>query len=209
MPDDSRALSGVYAVTEPRPDLPEAVEAMVRAGVTIVQYRDKGDDTDRRHREAEALRRVCAEHGALFLVNDDVGLAAAVGADGVHLGADDPAVADARQRLGPGAWIGVSCYADLDRARRLVAEGADYIAFGSVFPSPTKPESGRAPLELLRQGREATGRPTVAIGGIDADNIGQVAAAGADAAAVVSALFSAPDPEGAAHRLVAEWRRSQ
>ncbi|MBK5937092.1 MAG: thiamine phosphate synthase [Halorhodospira halophila] len=202
-------LTGVYAVTQPRPDLEDAVAAVLRGGVGIVQYRDKGDDGERRRREATALRRLCADADALFLVNDDVALAEAVGAHGVHLGRDDGSVTAARQRLGDAAWIGVSCYDDLERARRLVAEGADYVAFGSVFPSPTKPESGLAPMELLRTGREATGCPTVAIGGIDAGNLHEVAAAGADAAAVVSALFAAEDAEAAARQLVAQWQRSR
>nr|WP_207160990.1 thiamine phosphate synthase [Halorhodospira halophila] len=202
-------MAGVYAVTQPRPDLQEAVAAVLRGGVGIVQYRDKSEDADRRREEAGALCRLCEEYGALFLVNDDVDLAAAVAAHGVHLGRDDGAVVAARQQLGDTAWIGVSCYDDLDRARRLVAEGADYVAFGSIFPSPTKPESGLAPMELLRSGREATGCPTVAIGGIDAGNIHEVAAAGADAAAVVSALFAAEDPEAAARQLVAQWQRSR
>lgn len=209
MPVDQQRIEGVYAVTQPGPGLEDSVAAVLRGGVRIVQYRDKSADTERRRREAEALQRLCASHGALLIVNDDVELAASVAADGVHLGRDDGGVAAARSRLGPGAWIGVSCYADLDRARRLAAEGADYVAFGSCFPSPTKPESALAPLELLHQGREATGRPTVAIGGINGGNIGDVAAAGADAAAVVSALFSADDPQSAAQRLVAEWRRNR
>ncbi len=202
-------LTGVYAVTQPRPDLEAAVAGALRGGVGVVQYRDKGDDPERRRQEAIALRRLCEDAGALFLVNDDVALAEAAAAHGVHLGRDDGSVAAARQQLGDAAWIGVSCYDDLERARRLVGEGADYVAFGSMFPSPTKPESGLAPMELLRSGREVTGCPTVAIGGIDADNIHQIAEAGADAAAVVSALFAADDPEAAARELVARWQRSR
>ena len=209
MADRAAALSGVYAVTQPRADLEAAVAAVLRGGVRVVQYRDKGEDRQRRLDEAVALRRLCEGYGALLLVNDDIGLAEAAAAHGVHLGREDGAVAEARQRLGAGAWIGASCYDDLARARRLVAEGADYVAFGSIYPSPTKPDSQLAPMELLTRGREATGCPTVAIGGIDAANIGEVAAAGADAAAVVSALFGAEDPEAAARQLVAEWQRNR
>ncbi|MFP4129438.1 MAG: thiamine phosphate synthase [Halorhodospira sp.] len=209
MADRAAALSGVYAVTQPRADLEAAVAAVLRGGVRVVQYRDKGEDRQRRLDEAVALRRLCEGYGALLLVNDDIGLAQAAAAHGVHLGREDGAVAEARQRLGEGAWVGASCYDDLDRARRLAAEGADYVAFGSIYPSPTKPDAHLAPMDLLTRGREATGRPTVAIGGIDASNIGEVAAAGADAAAVVSALFGAEEPEAAARRLVAEWQRSR
>ncbi len=209
MPAGGTRLSGIYAVTEPRAELVPAVQAALRGGVRIVQYRDKGGDAARRREEASALLRACEACGALLIINDDVALAGEVGAHGVHLGAEDLEVSAARQQLGVDAWIGASCYSRLERARRMAAEGADYVAFGSVFPSPTKPDAVRAPLELLREGREATGLPTVAIGGIDADNVGQVAAAGADAAAVVSALLGADDPEGAARTLVAEWQRSQ
>ncbi|MBK1726920.1 thiamine phosphate synthase [Halorhodospira neutriphila] len=209
MAKEASALAGIYAVTEPREDLAEAVAAALRGGVRVVQYRDKGGDHARRLAEARRLRGLCAEHGALLIVNDDPELAAEAGADGVHLGADDPDVAQARRRLGEAAWIGVSCYADLERARRLVAAGADYVAFGSVFPSPTKPESALAPLDTLAAGRRALGCPVVAIGGINLENVAQVAAAGADAAAVVSALFAADDPERAAAELVAQWRRSR
>ncbi|MFP4183697.1 MAG: thiamine phosphate synthase [Halorhodospira sp.] len=201
-------IAGIYAVTQPRADLEAAVAAVLRGGVQVVQYRDKGEDGARRRAEAEALRRLCEEHGALFLVNDDIELAAAVTAHGVHLGREDPGVGRARQRLGEAAWIGVSCYDDLERAQRLAQEGADYVAFGSIYPSPTKPESTLAPKELLTRARGVTGRPTVAIGGITESNLAEVAAAGADAAAVVSALFSVEDPEVAARRLVAEWHRS-
>ncbi len=209
MAKEASALAGIYAITEPREDLAEAVAAALRGGVRVVQYRDKGRDHARRLAEAQRLRGLCAEHEALLIVNDDPELAVEAGADGVHLGADDPDVVQARRRLGEEAWIGVSCYADLERARRLVAAGADYAAFGSVFPSPTKPESALAPLDVLAEARRALGCPVVAIGGINLGNIAQVAAAGADAAAVVSALFAADDPERAAAELVARWQRSR
>lgn len=198
-------IAGLYVVTDarwPRPvPLTDAVSAAIRGGATVVQYRDKSDDAERRRQEATALATLCREASVPFIVNDDVALAVAVGADGVHVGQDDPDIAEARRQLGPDALIGVSCYADLDRARRMAAAGANYLAFGSVYPSPTKPESGRAPLDVFAEARAFFDGPLVAIGGINADNIPAVTAAGADAAAVVDAVFSAEDIEAAARTL--------
>ncbi len=199
---------GVYAVTDstltPDEQLPLAVAAAVRGGAGIVQYRNKDHDAAMRLREAAMLRSVCTQAGALFIVNDDVALAEAVGADGVHLGKDDAGPRDVRARTGGSLIIGVSCYADPAAAREAVAAGADYVAFGSVFASPIKPAAVRAPLELLGLGPEL-GVPVVAIGGIDADNIAAVASAGAHAAAVISGLFARPDPEAAARALSAAF----
>lgn len=199
---------GVYAVTDreltPGEQLPLAVAAAARGGARIVQYRNKGGDPASRLREAAMLRSVCTQVGAVFIVNDDEALAAAVGADGVHLGRDDPEPGAVRARVGGDLIIGVSCYADPAAARHAVAAGADYVAFGSVFPSPTKPGAVRAPLELLGLGPQL-GVPVVAIGGIDERNIASVAAAGAHAAAVISGLFAGGEPEDAARRLSAAF----
>lgn len=203
-------IAGLYVITDATLQPPErlvaAVAAALRGGARVVQYRDKSADHARRRDEAAALAALCRDAGACFIVNDDVGLTAAVGADGVHVGRDDAELAAARARLGPEALIGVSCYDDLERARRLAAAGADYLAFGSVFPSATKPEAVRAPLTLFRQARAFSDRPLVAIGGIDAGNIAEVGRAGADAAAVIRAVFGADDVEAAARRLAAEFR---
>ncbi len=198
---------GLYAVTAPPRDgdLIAAAAAALRGGASTLQYRDKGGDRTRRREEAAALAALCRRHNALFIVNDDTELAREVGAGGVHLGRDDGAVAAARRVVGEEAVIGVSCYADLARAERAAAEGADYLAFGSLFPSATKPDAVRAPLDLPAEARRRTGLPVVGIGGIDADNIGRVAAAGIDAAAVISALFGADDVEAAARQLTAAF----
>ncbi|ULU25471.1 thiamine phosphate synthase [Dyella terrae] len=134
-----------------------------------------------------------------MIVNDDVELARAAGAAGVHLGEDDSNVAAARAVLGEGAIIGVSCYDSLERARDLASAGADYIAFGAFFPSPTKPHARRASFDLLRQSA-TLGVPRVAIGGITPDNGGSLIDAGADYLAVISAVFGDPDVRGAAER---------
>lgn len=192
----ARRLAGLYAVT---PDLADTrtllsmVEAALAGGASAVQYRNKSADDALRAHQAAALARVHAARGALFIVNDDPRLAAAVGADGVHLGEDDADLAAARELVGPDRIIGVSCYDDSDRARAAVAAGADYLAFGSFFPSPVKPGARKAPLALL-EGARSLGVPVVAIGGIDADNAASLVAAGADAIAVITAVFGPRDP---------------
>ena len=205
------ALQGVYAVTGVLAGeaLLSAVSAALRGGVAAVQYRDKGADPERRLREALALAALCRSQGALFIVNDEVELARASGADGVHLGRDDVDPAAARRVLGPGAVVGVSCYDSLQRARDAAAAGAGYAAFGSVFPSATKPGAPRAPLALFRRARQELDIPLVGIGGIRADNAARVVAAGARAVAVVEALFAAPDVEAAARRLRAAVAAAQ
>ncbi|MEW9625578.1 thiamine phosphate synthase [Rhodanobacter geophilus] len=191
---------GLYAITDgPRADLPEAVAQALAGGARVLQYRDKSADAARRHAEATVLRQLCDRYAVPLIVNDDIALAAAVGAAGVHLGRDDDDLAAARAALGPGAIIGVSCYDSLERARAAAAVGADYVAFGAFFPSPTKPQAARAPLELLRQSA-ALGVPRVAIGGITPDNAPSLVEAGADFLAVISAVFAAPDVRAAAQR---------
>jgi thiamine-phosphate pyrophosphorylase len=190
---------GVYAITDgPRDDLFAAVEAALAGGARMLQYRDKTGDTERRRREADELSRLCAQHGVPFIVNDDVPLALATGG-GVHLGREDVSIAEARAVLGVGAIIGVSCYGSLDRARQLAAEGADYLAFGAMYPSTTKPHAPVASHDVLTQVAQL-GLPVVAIGGITPDNGRVLIDAGADYLAVVSAIFAAPDIQTATRR---------
>lgn len=192
----SRKLRGLYAVTPDTHDtswLVDAVRAAVRGGATAVQYRNKSADVELRELQAAALRSALDTTDALLIVNDEVDMAMRVGADGVHVGEDDASIGLARETLGPDALIGVSCYDDLARARALVGEGADYIAFGSFFPSQVKPGARRAHLSLLREA-SAFGVPIVAIGGITAQNAGTLAREGADAVAVISAVFGHRDP---------------
>ncbi|HYK13287.1 MAG TPA: thiamine phosphate synthase [Burkholderiales bacterium] len=192
-------IKGLYAVT---PDVANTalllakVETVLAAGARLLQYRNKSVDAVKRGEQARALRAVCRRHAATLIINDDVTLARAIDADGVHVGADDPALAIAREQLGSQKIIGVSCYDDLQRARAAATQGADYVAFGSFFASAIKPGAVRAPLSVLPAAR-ALGVPVVAIGGITLDNVGTLIAAGADAVAVISALFAAPDPAGA------------
>ena len=189
---------GLYAITDgPRPDLFAVVEAALRGGAMMLQYRDKTPDAQRRKAEATRLAELCAQWQVPLIVNDDVELAQSVAAAGVHLGEDDGDLAAARVRLGADAIIGVSCYDSLARARELANAGADYLAFGAFHPSPTKPEARRATPGLLRDAR-ALGVPLVAIGGITSDNARPLIDAGADFVAVVSGVFGAADPRMAA-----------
>lgn len=180
-------LRGLYAITPA--DL-SRVEAALASGVLCaLQYRAKGAEAARRLSEARHLAQLCRAHGVPLIVNDDVELALVVDAAGAHLGRDDGDIAAARARL-RGRLLGASCYDRPELARRAVAAGADYVAFGSLFDSPTKPAAVRAPLELFALD---LGVPKVAIGGITLDNAPRVLAAGADAIAVISDLFDAPD----------------
>lgn len=198
-----KTISGLYAVTPGLSDpelLAGKVEAALRGGARVVQYRNKAAGERLRHDQAVRIARLCRDAGACFIVNDSIDLARKVAADGVHLGKDDEGVGAARAVLGPGKLIGVSCYNELWRAREAVAQGADYIAFGSFFPSPTKPGAVTADRDLLRAAKEFS-LPIVAIGGITADNAAGLIEAGADAVAVLSAVFDAPDVERAARRI--------
>ncbi|WP_426661358.1 thiamine phosphate synthase [Rhodanobacter aciditrophus] len=194
------ASRGLYVITDgPRANLLDLAEQALAGGARMLQYRDKTGDAQRRLAEAKALQRACAAHGVPLIVNDDIALAAASGAAGVHLGEDDGDVAAARAALGNDAIVGVSCYDSLQRAREAAQAGADYIAFGAFFPSPTKPNARRATPELLRQSA-TLGVPRVAIGGITPDNAATLIEAGADLLAVISAVFGAADVRAAAQR---------
>ncbi len=183
-------LRGLYAITPESTERTQRVAAAVASGaLCALQYRSKSASAAQRLQEAKALALLCRRHGVPLIVNDDVELALAVDAAGVHLGRDDGDLAAARARL-PGRILGASCYDRLELAERAVAAGADYVAFGSVFISPTKPGAVRAPLALF--GHEL-GVPKVAIGGITVHNAAQLARAGADAVAVITDLFDAPD----------------
>jgi thiamine-phosphate pyrophosphorylase len=179
--------------------------------MSALQLRRKSISDAERAAQARALAPLCRELGVVFLINDHWRLALEVGADGVHLGRDDADPAQVRKEAGPDLLIGVSCYNDIARAQRLLAADPDYIAFGAVFTSPTKPQAVHAPLPLLTQARSLVAdsrqpRPAVAaIGGITPDNAAQVAAAGADCAAVITGLFEAPDITAAAQACIAPF----
>jgi len=196
-------VRGIYVLTDPDliPDeaLQDRVRAAVEGGAGIVQYRDKRPGRAGHRARAGVLRALTRELGAMLIVNDDPQLAAEIDADGVHLGRDDPDIIRARRTVGD-RLIGISCYNELDRAVSARDRGADYVAFGSFFPSPTKTATVRATPSLLRRARDVLGIPVVAIGGVTPENGAELLAAGADALAVASAVFGAEDPRAAARR---------
>jgi len=192
------SLRGLYAITPDTRDserllelVSGALEAAPSRAWAALQYRNKLADAAQRAREARALAALARRRGVAFIVNDDIRLALEVDADGAHLGRDDGRLEAARRELG-NRMLGASCYDRLELARAAVAAGADYVAFGSVFPSPTKPTAVRAPLGLFAAAR-ALAVPLVAIGGITLENAPEAIAAGADCVAVISDLFDAPD----------------
>lgn len=192
----SPALRGVYLITPDTLDtaaLLAASAALLAAGPALLQYRNKLAGSALRLEQARALQVLCTRHGVPLLVNDEVELAAAVGAAGVHLGEDDGDIAAARAVLGPAAIVGASCYDTPALARRAVAAGASYVAWGAFHPSTTKPNARRAHPGLLRDGA-ALGVPQVAIGGLTPDNAGVLVEAGADLLAVISSVYAAADP---------------
>ena len=191
---------GLYAITDgPRPDLLDAAGHALAGGARLLQYRDKTDDKARRQIEATALRVLCHRFGIPLIIDNDVDLALASAADGVHLSKEDVDIDVARTALGPRAIVGMSCYDSLQRGDDAARAGATYISFGAFFRSTTKPLAPRAAIELLRQSA-AFGVPRVAVGGITPDNGATLVEAGADFLAVVSAVFAANDIRSAAHR---------
>ena len=189
-------LHGLYAIT---PDLADgqallaAVAAALAGGCRIVQYRDKISGMPEQVSRARALRQLTRRHGATLIINDDLALARLVDADGVHLGRDDGHLRAVRAILGPDKLLGASCYADFALAEQAAAAGADYVAFGAVYPSPTKPNAVRATVDLFSQAKMTLTVPSVAIGGITLDNAPPLITAGATMLAVITDLFSAPD----------------
>lgn len=189
-------LRGLYAITDDMllaGFLLPAVRAALEGGCRVVQYRSKQPDAARRYREAAELLTLCHRYGAMLLINDDVDLARAIGADGVHLGQEDMPLQEARRVLGAEAIIGVTCHNAIALAEKAQAGGADYVAFGRFFASGTKPSAVSASLPVLAGARLHLACPVVAIGGITLDNAGSVVDAGATMLAVVAGLF-APDP---------------
>jgi thiamine-phosphate pyrophosphorylase len=198
---------GLYAITQTDnksgDTIINEVEAAIRGGAVIVQYRDK-NPLDA-HFLARELVKICHRHKAPLIINDDVGLAARVGADGVHIGKEDGAIAQARRRLGNDAIIGVSCYDFVGQALDAQSQGATYVAFGRFFPSISKPLAAPAQIETLRQAKLLLTIPIVAIGGILPENGAPLLAAGADLLAVIGGLFeNQPEQSARAYQALFE-----
>ena len=195
---------GLYAITDSKllspESLVEAVALAIQGGAQMIQYRNKGADEEQRMWEAGDLNNMCRPLGVPLIINDDLELAGKILAAGVHLGKDDADIADARARLGPRAIIGVSFYNDIERAVEAEKAGADYVAFGSFFPSRTKPDAVKAEVALIHEAKQRLTIPVVAIGGITADNGRQLVEAGADMLAVITEVFGQADIKGAAEK---------
>jgi thiamine-phosphate pyrophosphorylase len=194
----TQGIKGLYAITPDSADtsdLLRRVRLALAGGTGVLQYRNKAAGEALRLEQARALRELTSQFSVPLIINDNVQLAAQVNADGVHLGVSDTALVAARTALGKQKIIGVSCYNRASLAREAVAAGADYVAFGAFFPSSVKPDAAKAETALLNQMRTELKVPLVAIGGITAQNGVALIAAGADALAVISALFDAADIE--------------
>ena len=203
----TRFPRGLYGITPDWHDtdrLLEAVDLAARHGMQAVQLRRKTADTAARRAQALALQSLCRERKILLVINDDWRLADEIGADCLHIGREDASIETVRAAIDPSILLGVSCYNDLTLVAPAIAQGADYVAFGAVFPSSTKPEAVRAELDLFTQARSLlqgypSPRPSVvAIGGITPENCAPVVRAGADSLALITGLFEAPDIAGAA-----------
>ncbi len=196
---------GLYAITHEAVQLTaEAlctqVTAAIHGGARMIQYRHKGLNATLREQQALALLRCCRHHAVPLIINDDVALAAAIGADGVHLGRDDMDLPTARAQLGEEAIIGTSCYNSIDLAIAAQQQGADYVAFGRFFASSTKPQAIAAEASLLHQAKEQLTIPIVAIGGITPANGKTLIDAGADMLAAINGVFAQPDIRAAAQQ---------
>lgn len=202
------SITGVYLVTDEGDNLVERVRTALRGGVSALQYRAKHRDRLRCLSEASELKELCRSFGVTFIVNDDMRLAAELGADGVHLGQDDGSIADARALLGPDKIIGKSTH-DLNEALRAEEEGADYIGFGSIYPTSSKIVSHLPGTAGLAEIRGRIKLPIVAIGGITSSNACRVIDAGADGLAVVSSILSSPRPDVAAVELKLLFNRQR
>jgi len=188
-----KTLNGLYAITDTSllaNNFAEAIEQTLLGGARIIQYRDKSTDTDRRLKEAQIIRKLCDKYDATFIINDDLKLAIDSQADGVHLGKDDHDIKQARQRLGNEKIIGTSCYNQLQLALEAEQAGADYVAFGAFFNSSIKPEALTAPISIIAEAKAQIQLPVCCIGGITAENAGQLIDAGTDMIAVISDVFN-------------------
>lgn len=187
-------LGGLYAITDenliPAQRFTEAIEQALQGGARIIQYRDKSTDHVKRRQQAGELCRLCRQYQAVAIINDDLELASTVDADGVHLGKHDMHMTEARKKLGNNAIIGVSCYNDFSLAEKAADHGADYIAFGAMFTSPTKPQAVKASPDLIVKAKQQLDIAVCTIGGIDTGNAKQLVDYGADMIAVISALYA-------------------
>lgn len=185
-------LKGLYAITDeiltPKESILAQVEEALEGGISLLQFRDKTARDEEVETLSLHLLHLCRLHNVPFIIDDRPYLAQKIGADGLHIGKDDISLKDARAIFTKG-FIGVSCYGSIRKALEAQSEGADYVAFGSFFPSPTKPHSGIVGMSVLEKAKEALSIPICAIGGINITNIHEISAHHPDMISVVSALW--------------------
>jgi thiamine-phosphate pyrophosphorylase len=205
-------LKGLYGITsadflnQERLLLLKAIEQICKNGLNILQYRKK-TPPDLAVDLLTDIKSICEQYGTLFIINDSAELAKQVDADGVHLGQEDGLISKARQILGLHKIIGVSCYNSLDLAMKAQQQGADYVAFGAVFPSPTKPNAPLASQETIEQAKQLLNIPVCVIGGINRLNLADLTQSGADMYAVVSDIFDTSDSTKSVRILLTEIKK--
>ena len=189
-----KKISGIYAITPNKAlDLKLVEQAIEQHQINTLQYRHKTTDALIKLNEAKQLQQLCLRHNTLFIINDDINLAEKINADGVHLGKNDSSIQYARQRLGGNAIIGMSCYDDINLAKQAQDQGVNYVAFGALFPSSTKPNAINCSLDTITQAKQVLNIPIVGIGGVNFKNQQQAFDAGCDAVAMINALFQSAD----------------
>lgn len=188
-------LHGLYVITDPTlcgSNIIQKVEQAILGGAQIIQYRNKNENItmSQQRAEATALQSLCSQYGRTFIINDDISLALAINADGVHLGQTDGDITAARKRLGENKIIGITCHSDLSAALSAQQQTANYVAFGRFYPSKTKPTAPPADIDILQHAKSQLQIPIVAIGGISVENATTLINAGADMLAVIHSVFA-------------------
>ena len=201
-------INGLYVITDekfiPRKRFVETVEKAIRGGARMVQLREKESSGEEILRIAGELHKLTRRYNVPLIINDYLDVARDIGAEGVHLGQHDTPVAEARRALGDRAIIGVSCYSSIERGIEAHKEGVDYLAFGTPFFTPTKPDRRPTSFEILKEAKRViTKIPIFAIGGITAQNVASVLETGVDGIAVITGVFGSSDPEKASRQLSA------
>lgn len=203
-------LRGLYVISDdtltPEHSMLAQIEQTLKAGAKIVQYRDKVSTNEKKAKNAHKIQHLCRQYEALFVLNDAYSLAINEGFDGLHVGKSDYDKIE-QIRKDYGGILGISCYGDIDQALKMQAIGADYVAFGSFFASPTKPNSAVVPLEVLREAKEKLDIPICAIGGINRENIDQIMAQSPDMTAIISDIWRAKDIEAQAKYFVQRFAK--
>lgn len=200
-----KTLSGLYVITDKklivRDNFIQTVEKSIKGGARIVQLREKETFYDEIILLAKELLKVTKKYDVPLIINDSPEIARETGADGVHLGGDDTSIDNARSLLGSEAIIGVSCYNQIERGLNAIKSGADYVAFGTPYNTPTKPDREPTSIEILNKAVNLINIPVFAIGGITKDNAKPILETGVDGIAVITSVFGSPDPETAAREL--------